>query len=103
MLGPGDLSVLSGIPFQFDNPIISDAYRRVASAANKTGKWWGTVSGGPDHTRMLLDLGATFICHGCDLLMVKQGMEQIQKTYGELGFTFDNRLAAEAAALSQQG
>jgi 4-hydroxy-2-oxoheptanedioate aldolase len=103
MLGPGDLSVLSGIPFQFDNPIISDAYRRVAAAAKKAGKWWGTVSGGPDHTRMLLDLGATFICHGCDLLMVKQGMEQIQKVYGPLGFTFDNRLATEAAALGQLG
>ena len=29
--------------------------------------------------------------------MVKQGMEQIQQRYAPLGFTFDNRLAAEAA------
>lgn len=34
-----------------------------------------------------------------NLIMVKQGMEQIQKRYAPLGFTFENRLAAEAARL----
>jgi len=100
MLGPGDLSVLGGIPYQFDHPLIEDAYRRVAAAAKGAGKWWGTVSGTPDHTRKLFYLGAKFICHGCDLIMVKQAMEQIQQRYGELGFTFDNRLAAEASKLA---
>ena len=99
MLGPGDLSVLAGIPYQFDHPMIAEAYRRVAAAAKAAGTWWGTVSGTPEHTRMLMDLGARFICHGCDLIMVKQGMEQIQQRYAELGFTFENRLAAEAAQL----
>ena len=99
MLGPGDLSVMAGIPFQFDHPLISDAYRRVADAAKNAGKWWGTVSGSPEHTQMLLDLGATFICHGCDLIMVKRGMEHIQTSFGPLGFKFENRLAAEAAKL----
>jgi len=99
MLGPGDLSVMAGIPFQFDHPLISDAYRRVADAAKNAGKWWGTVSGSPEHTQMLLDLGATFICHGCDLIMVKRGMEHIQTSFGPLGFKFENRLAAEAAEL----
>jgi len=99
MLGPGDLSVIAGIAFQFDHPLISDAYRRVAEAAKSAGKWWGTVSGSPEHTQMLMDLGATFICHGCDLIMVKRGMEQIQASFAPLGFRFDNRLAAEAAAL----
>lgn len=100
MLGPGDLSVLAGIPYQFDNPIISDAYRTLAAAAKKTGKAWGTVSGNPEHTQKLFDLGAKFICHGCDLIMVKQGMEQIQANYAPLGFTFENRLAAEVAKLA---
>jgi 4-hydroxy-2-oxoheptanedioate aldolase len=102
MLGPGDLSVIAGIPYQFDHPLIVGAYRRVAEAAARSGKWWGTVSGSPDHTQRLMDLGARFICHGCDLIMVKQGMEQIQKNYGKLGFTFDNRLAAEAAELARR-
>ena len=45
MIGPGDLSVIAGIPYQFDHPLIADAYRRVAAAAKQAGKWWGTVSG----------------------------------------------------------
>jgi len=100
MLGPGDLSVIAGIPYQFDHPLIADAHRKLAAAANKTGKWWGTVSGTPEHTQMLFGLGAKFICHGCDLIMVKQGMEQIQARYAPLGFTFENRLATEAAQLA---
>jgi 4-hydroxy-2-oxoheptanedioate aldolase len=101
MLGPGDLSVIAGIPYQFDHPLIVGAYRRVAEAAKNAGKWWGTVSGSPEHTQTLLDLGAKFICHGCDLIMVKQGMELIQERYVPLGFTFANRLAAEAAELAK--
>lgn len=99
MLGPGDLSVIAGIPYQFDHPLMADAYRRVAAAAKAAGKAWGTVSGSPEHTQKLLELGARFICHGCDLIMVKQGMEMIQQRYAPLGFTFDNRITAEAARL----
>jgi len=102
MLGPGDLSVLAGIPFQFDHPLITGAYQRLADAAAKAGKWWGTVSGGPEHSQRLLDLNAKFICHGCDLILVKQGMELIQQRYAGLGFTFENRLAAEAAELARR-
>jgi 4-hydroxy-2-oxoheptanedioate aldolase len=101
MLGPGDLSVIAGIPYQFEHPLIVDAYKRVATAAKNAGKWWGTVSGTPEHTQKLFELGAKFICHGCDLIMVKQGMEQVQQRYAELGFTFENRLAAEAAELAK--
>ena len=102
MLGPGDLSVLAGIPFQFDHPLITGAYQRLADATAKAGKWWGTVSGSPEHSRQLLDLGAKFVCHGCDLILVKQGMERIQERYAGLGFSFDNRLAAAAAELARQ-
>jgi 4-hydroxy-2-oxoheptanedioate aldolase len=101
MLGPGDLSVMAGIPYQFDHPLITNAYHRIAEAALCAGKWWGTVSGTPEHTQRLLDLNAKFICHGCDLIQVKQGMELIQQRYSALGFTFENRLAAEAAALAK--
>jgi 4-hydroxy-2-oxoheptanedioate aldolase len=99
MLGPGDLSVVAGIPYQFDHPIIAQAYRTVADAAKQAGKWWGTVSGSPEHTQKLIDMGAKFICHGCDLIMVKLGMELIQQRYAGLGFTFENRLTEEATRL----
>ena len=101
MVGPADLSVVAGIPFQYDHPLIADAYRRTADAAKRAGKWWGTVSWGPEHTQKLFDLGAKFICHGCDIIMVKQGMELLQQRFAPLGFTFENRLAAEAAQLAK--
>lgn len=101
MIGPGDLSVIAGIPYQFDHPIIADAYLRVAAAARDAGICWGTVSGNPEHSKKLMDMGALFICHGADLIMVKQGMEQIQQRYASLGFTFDNRLAQQADELER--
>ncbi len=99
MIGPGDLSVIAGIPYQFDHPMIADAYRRVAAAAAAAGKAWGTTSSGPEHSQKLLDLGARFICHGSDLIMVKRAMEAIQEQYSPLGFQFDNRIPALIAEL----
>ena len=100
MLGPGDLSILAGVPCQYDHPIITDAIKSIAVAAKNANKWWGTVSFGPEHAQMLMDMGARFICHGADILMLKQGMESIQERFAPLGFTFDNRLAAQAAELA---
>ncbi len=102
MIGPADLSILSGVPFQFNHQIILDAYRRVADVAKQAGKAWGTTSSSPEHSRMLLDLGATFVCHSADILLVKQGFTDVQARYAQLGFQFDNRLAAEAAAMEKR-
>lgn len=101
MLGPGDYSVLAGVPFQFDHPLIEEAYRRVAAAANSAGKWWGTVTFNTEHAQKLLDLGARFLCRGSDLTFVKKAWETLQAEYAALGFTFENRLAAEALELEQ--
>jgi 4-hydroxy-2-oxoheptanedioate aldolase len=101
MFGPADLSVLAGIPCEFDNPYMLQAMERVAKAAKAAGIHWGTVSGTPEHTRKLLDLGARFICHGADILAMKLALEQIQQRYTPLGFTFDNRIAAMVAELEK--
>lgn len=92
MVGPADLSVLSGVPGQWDHPVLAEAYERVAQAARNAGIRWGTVTPNPAHTRKLLDMGARFICHHADILIVKCGLEQIQEQFAPLGFTFDNRL-----------
>ncbi len=101
MVGPGDLSVLAGIPYEFDNPYITNAFKRVAKAAKDAGIHWGTTSGSPEHTAKLLELDARFICHGADIVIVKRGLEEIQKNYAALGFTFDNRIAAMTAELEK--
>src|SRR5262249_19163359 len=91
-LGPADFSILSGVPGQFDHPLLQQAARKVADAARQAGKHWGMPSGSPEQTRKLLDMGARFICHGADIIMVKNGLEQIHRLFSPLGFTFAKRL-----------
>ncbi len=91
-LGPADLSILSGIPGQFDHPLLEDATRQVADAARRAGKHWGMPAGSPEQTQQLLDMGGRFICHNADIIMILNGMQEIQRQFRPLGFTFDKRL-----------
>jgi 4-hydroxy-2-oxoheptanedioate aldolase len=101
MFGPGDFSVLAGVPCEFDHSLLVKARQRIAKAAKKAGIHWGTVSPNPDHTRKLLEMEARFICHGADIVIMKRALEQMQLEYAPLGFTFENRLAAMAAEMMQ--
>jgi 4-hydroxy-2-oxoheptanedioate aldolase len=90
--GPGDFTVLSGIPGQFDHPKVDAAIRAVADAARRAGKQWGMPVGSPERAKQLLDLGARFLAHGADIIWVKNGLEDTRRRFGSLGFTFDGRL-----------
>lgn len=92
MLGPGDFSILSGVPGQWDHPLLADATRRVAEAARAAGKHWGQPAFSPQHAERLLEQGARLIFHGADVLILKAGLEAMQRDFTALGFTFDNRL-----------
>ena len=92
MLGPGDFSILSGVPGQMDHPLVTAATEKVASAARKAGKHWGRPMFSVEDAQHCLDLGARLCFHGADLLLVKRGLQAIQRDFGPLGFTFENRL-----------
>lgn len=91
-LGPADFSVLSGIPGQFDHPLIDAAIDQVAAAARATGKAWGMPCWSPEHAKSLLDRGARFLAHGADILMVKNGLDAIRRGFGPLGYAFDGSI-----------
>jgi len=91
-LGPGDFSILAGVPGQMQHPKIRDAMERVARAAKQAGKHWGMPVFNPEHAQQVLDLGGRFLCHGCDLLMVKAGLEEMQRKFAPLGVTFERRV-----------
>jgi 4-hydroxy-2-oxoheptanedioate aldolase len=91
-LGPADFSILSGVPGQFDHPCIEAAARKIAAAAKNAGKHWGMPCFSVEHGRRLLDMGARFLAHSADLVLVMQGQKKIQADFATLGFTFDNRL-----------
>lgn len=95
MFGPGDFSVLSGNPGQLGHESSLDATRKVAQAARNAGKHWGCPSRSAEHTQELLDLGARFICHHADIMMIKNALEKIQNDFTPLGFTFDNQINPE--------
>jgi len=88
MLGPADFSILSGIPGQFDHPLIDEALRKIAQAADRHGKAWGTTAGSPARVRELIDRGALWTTCGCDLIWVKNGLEQARRDMEQLGVTF---------------
>lgn len=64
--GPGDYSHALGIPGDFGDPRIADARRRVAEAANRHGKFAGTV-GGSTMIGELVELGYRLISTGADV------------------------------------
>ena len=91
MLGPADFSILSGFPFEFDHPKVIKALETVARAAHNTGKHWACTSS-PAKANQALEMGCRLLFSNADIVMIKNGLEQMQTQFEPLGFTFDNRL-----------
>jgi 4-hydroxy-2-oxoheptanedioate aldolase len=89
--GPADFTVIGGIPGKFDHPRVQEAMRTIAEAARQTGKHWGMPAFSPEHAKQLMDMGARFLAHGADIIMVKNGLEEIQRRFRPLGFTFESK------------
>ena len=65
-IGPGDLSLSYGVPLEFEHPLLQKATRKVAAAAEKHGKWWGTTTATPQKAQEALNLGARMVVAGGD-------------------------------------
>ena len=99
MLGPGDFSVLTGIPGQFGHPSIADAIQKVADAAKKHGKFWAATCGTPAYAKRMIEMGCSLVFHGCDIVFVKNGLEQVRKAFEEeVGLSLRPRGATAAPA-----
>ena len=83
--GPADFSVLSGIPGEFDHGLVQSAIRRVESAAAQAGIHWGMPCFTPEHAGELLERGARFLCHGADIVFLKQRFEAVCDAFRDLG------------------
>lgn len=78
--GPGDYSTSIGLPGQIGHAKVQAAMARVASAARKAGKFWGTVAVGPELYGKVRALGAQFICPGGDVKVMTLGLRELAKT-----------------------
>jgi 4-hydroxy-2-oxoheptanedioate aldolase len=75
-VGPGDLSISYGVPFEFDHPLVQAAIDRVANAAAKAGKWWAIPTGSPEQAQAALDRGARMITATNDHSLLLRGFQK---------------------------
>ena len=75
-IGPADLSISLGVPFEFGHPLMEDAFDKVAAACAKHGKWWGTTSGSPEAAQRVVDRGGRLFTAGGDHGALLNGLRQ---------------------------
>ena len=96
MLGPADFSVLTGVPGDFAHPSVSKAVEAVARAAKNTGKHWAATCGSAEQAKKYVEMGARLVFHGCDIVFVKNGFQQVRDTFAkQLGLRFGGRPAGD--------
>ena len=85
--GPGDFSILNGVPGQITHKSVLNAAETICCEALAAGKRFGTPCRDVEHARQLMDMGATFLTHGSDIMLIKRGLQNIQQQFGSLGFS----------------
>ena len=83
MLGPADFTVLTGIPGQFDHPMVDAAVKKVGRAAANAGKQWAATCASVEQAKKMIEAGARLIFHGADVVLVRDGLEQIRTRFAE--------------------
>ncbi len=80
-IGPADLTMSFGVPFQFSHPDVQKAIDRIANAAAKAGKWWGMPTGTPEAIQQALTRGARIVTSGNDHMILVRGFELSLKQF----------------------
>lgn len=78
--GPADFTQGAGIPLDFNNPIVLEARKKVASMARRYGKFAGTVGGAHNFDELVKE-GYTFISTGADVVGLGNYYESLAKTF----------------------
>jgi 4-hydroxy-2-oxoheptanedioate aldolase len=80
-VGPADLTVSYGVSMQFGHPRVQQAIDRVARAAARAGKWWGTVTETADAAQRALDSGARMVTCANDHFLLVRGLQAAYQAY----------------------
>jgi 4-hydroxy-2-oxoheptanedioate aldolase len=84
-IGPADLSISYGVPMQRDHPLVQHAMDKVANAAAKAGKWWGTVTNTPEAAQKVLDRGARMVTCVSDHFLLVHGLQNAYREFADIG------------------
>lgn len=80
-VGPADLTISYGVPMQREHALVQRAMDKVANAAAKAGKWWGTVTPTPESAQVELDRGARMITCADDHFLLVQGLQNAHRQF----------------------
>lgn len=83
-VGPADLSISYGAPFQFGHANFQKALDRVAAATAKAGKWWGIATPTPEAAQAAVDRGAKMITGGADHTVLVRGFQQNYSAFSKV-------------------
>jgi 4-hydroxy-2-oxoheptanedioate aldolase len=83
-IGPGDLSLSLGVPLQFQHPLMEAAFDKVANAAARHGKWWGSVSGTSEAAQKILDRGGRIVTAAVDHVLLVNGFRKAMEDFSGL-------------------
>jgi 2-dehydro-3-deoxyglucarate aldolase/4-hydroxy-2-oxoheptanedioate aldolase len=78
-VGPSDLSMALGIPGQFENPILLEAFDKVIDAARSSNIAPGILAVDPDRVEALSSRGFTFIGVGSDASLLRAAARSAAK------------------------
>jgi len=84
-VGPADLSMSYGVPLQRQHPLIQGALDKVANAAAKNGKWWGTVTETPESAQQEIDRGARMVTCADDHFLLVRGLQDAYRQFKDIG------------------
>ena len=82
-IGPADLSISLGVPFQWESARYQEAVKAIREAAERHGKWWGQPCADMDAASRVVELGARFIAMGSDFGFLKKAFARLVQDFSE--------------------
>lgn len=83
-VGPGDLSLRLGCTPGVNDPLMMEAQKKVAAAAQRHGKAWGRPVGTPADAKTIVDIGAQFVAMGGEFVALLQLLKTHAAQFDEL-------------------
>jgi 2-keto-3-deoxy-L-rhamnonate aldolase RhmA len=83
-LGPGDMALRLGCSPAAADPKMSAVCRRIAAAAAKHRKVWGSPALSPSDAEILIRAGAGFVVLGAEVRLLRMGLRQCGEEFDRL-------------------
>ena len=81
-IGPADLSQSMGIPGDWENPKLWQAFETVARAAAANKRAWAILPIGPTFAKRCVDMGCQMLSVSMDVWLVSKGLKAVKEEYG---------------------